>query len=249
MSFAMVNQKKIKATKTSFAILDYIKKSGGATAREVADNCDISRESAYKHLRTLIDVNAVKNEDGTFVLGPKIPNYQLNTEASNQHYKHHMDKLENLAISLDTSVNFWSKEDHKCVCLYRARPSSEHDNPRELKENLFLTDTIPGRTILAEYSYENREILFESKSFGTKPENINAQIQKAQERGILIESIVTTSGWVSVASAFSTPSGSPVGSIEVVLPSERARGIDLEVNIAGSLLDTINRIEVDTFDS
>lgn len=243
----MTHRRKIKATEVSFAMLDHIERTGGATAEELADKCDISRQGAYKHLRTLADIDAVSNENGVFVLGPKLAQYEVQPEGPDEFYNKYQVEIDGLADSLNAPVNCWSKEGRRCICQYQSFPDEDRGNPREIEENAVLTDNIPGRTILAEYGNQRRETFLEAEAPESDQSELRQQLRKARERNVLTETLEGRPDWVSIASSFSDSTGAPVGAIEVVMPSERARGLDIEVNIVGSLLDTVKKIEIDTY--
>ncbi len=244
----MTQRRKIKATEVSFAILDYIERTSGATAEELAEQCGISRQGIYKHLRTLMDINAVRNENGVYLLGPKLAEYEVRPDGPDAFYKRYQVEIDGLADSLDASVNCWSKEGRRCVCKYQSVPNAERENPREIEESAVLVETIPGRTILAEYPDQNREAFINAEAATPDQVEIRRQLRKASERNLLTETLEGRADWVSIASSFCDDSGEPVGAIEVVMPSERARGLDIEVNIVGSLLDTVKNIEIDAID-
>lgn len=107
-----------------------------------------------------------------------------------------------------------------------------------------MVDSTPGKTILA---YLDRKEHIDQLDQYDGPDNtdsIREQLQAVRERDLLIESLAPRVDWFSIASPITDVSGDPHGALEVVIPSERARGINVEVNIAGLLLDTANKLEI-----
>lgn len=87
--------------------------------------------------------------------------------------------------------------------------------------------------------------MLEEHSDGRNTDEIRSQLQVVRERRILIESLASEDHWYSIATPVTTLSRDPRGSLEVVIPSERTKGIDVEVNIAGLLLDTANNLDAE----
>lgn len=241
----MANRDQIKSTKTAFELLDVIAEIGGATAADITARLDISRTSVYKHLRTLVSLDAVENEDGTFVLGPKIIEYAEQNRTDASPFVQNTAKIDTLAVSLDAPVNLWLPDGEHCVCRYTTLPNEGRENPRDEEECVLLVDSVPGKTILAQISPEERESMLEEHSDGRDMGEIQSQLQVVRERRILIESLAPEDHWYSIATPVTTLSRDPRGALEVVIPSERAKGIDVEVNIAGLLLDTANNLEAE----
>ena len=234
---------RIKATETAFEILDVLYESGGATAAETATALEMSRAGVYKHLRTLLAVGAVSNQSGLYTLGPKFEKYGRKTKQNKFVYEHR-SMIDDLSMSLDAPTNLWVGNGDSAVCLYTTLPNRGRDNPRRQSQQSLLIETTPGKTILSFCDHEQREILLGSVSNGMAKE-IASQLQEIQERKLLIESLQPDADWVSIATPVLDSSNQPIGALEVVIPSERAKGLDVEVNIAGLIRDTANRIEVE----
>jgi DNA-binding IclR family transcriptional regulator len=246
-STGVAHSDRIKATETAFDILDYIHDSEGATARAIAEETTLSRQGVYKHLRALEAADAVQNQNGTFVLGAKLAEYGLTVRDRNTIYARYRSDIDDLAVSLDAPVNYWSLEERECLCLYTSLPAEGRENPRNQGDSEPLVDNTPGNTILAEYDSDERSAIVKEYAEALDLEEIRSQIQTVEERGLLIQALANEPDWVSISTAICRPSGEPEGAVEVVMPHQRARGIDIEVHVAGSLLDAVDKIELDIF--
>lgn len=230
---------RIAATKTSFEILDVIYERQGASAAELIDATGLSRGGVYKHLRTLVDVDALVNRDGVYALGPKFTRYGLGTTDSPT-VAEQTGKVDELARSLDAPANLWIHDDDRCHCIYTTLATSRDGYPRRRGDSEPLVESPPGKVILAYVSTG-------SDAGPAEPENreLSKQLETLRERRLLEEPLSFAPEWVSIATPVLDPSDHPVAAIEIVIPSERATGIDVKNNISGLLTETANRIRVE----
>jgi DNA-binding IclR family transcriptional regulator len=243
----MVSDNRIKAAETSFEILDIISESGGATAIEIADRLGLSRGGVYKHIRTLQHVGAIENEGGTYVIGHRIAYFagksapgQLSGDTDTPFGRNQLDPVVDLSMSIDSPVNTWTLEGTTCRCVHTCLPDVGRENPRAEGDEWEITSAVPGRAILATLDDERRR-----RTVGTLDDDVDEKLGKARRRGVLIEPLETVEGWQSVSAPIMDENDTAVGAIEAVLPSERAQGIDLEVNIVGQVLDTARRLHLE----
>jgi DNA-binding IclR family transcriptional regulator len=235
----MSGSDRIEATKTAFEILDVIAESRGATAAELIEATGLSRGGVYKHLRTLVEVDALANSDGKYELGPKFTEYGLG--AGDTHVVlDQTEKVDELARSLDAPANLWANDDsQECRCVYITDTDDRTGYPRTRGDTEALTQSPAGKVILAHLSQGHRDDLIEDTH-----ERLPAQLDELRERQLLDEPLPFAPEWVSIATPVLDPSDQPVGAIEIVIPVERARGIDVKNNISGLLTETANRMRV-----
>lgn len=230
---------RITATKTSFEILDIIHESQGATAAELIEETGRSRGGIYKHLRTLVEIDALMNRDGVYVLGPKFVEYGL--EVTDTHsVLYQTEKVDKLSRTLDAPMNLWITDNNCCHCVYTKFPDDRDNYPRGQGDSERLVETPPGKSILAHLPSEQQTDLI-----GTQDSELLTQLRILQERQLLEESLSFAPDWVSIATPVLNPSEKPVAAIEVVIPVERANGIDVKNNISGLLTETANRMRVE----
>lgn len=239
----MAAENRIVATETAFEILDHIHETGGASASDLATAVDISRANVYKHLRTLLKVDAITNHDGIYRLGPKFVTY-------GQSVRHeiiveqHRRKIDNVATSLGAPANLWKVIDRKCISIYTTVPDSDWTNPCSQGERSRLIENAPGKVILACYPTQiQREILEQNPEIPT--DDTLEELREIQSENLWTEPLKPRSNWVSIATPIRSPSDEPKGAIEIVVPVKRAEGIDLDINIAGLLTETASKIEVE----
>mgnify|MGYP000058800140 CR=1 FL=1 len=235
----MSGSDRIEATKTAFEILDEVDASDGATAAELIEVTGLSRGGVYKHLRTLVEVDALVNRDGEYALGPKFTEYGPGTDDT--HFVlEQTEKVDELARSLDAPTNLWINDDSQgCRCVYTTRTEDRAGYPRTRGDTETLTQSPAGKVILAHFSKERRDELI-----GDAHEGLPAQLEELRERQLLDEPLTFAPDWVSIATPVLDPSDQPVAAIEIVIPAERATGIDVKNNISGLLTETANRMRV-----
>lgn len=232
-------QNRITATKTAFEILDVIHESQGASAAELIEATNLSRGGVYKHLRTLIEVSALVNRDGIYMLGPKFTEYGLETVDS-YFMLEQTDKIDKLAQSLNASTNLWIHNDYSCHCVYTALATDHDGYPRCRGDSELLVESPPGKVILVHLPTERQPDLTERQK-----QELSVQLGELRERQLLEETLSFAPEWVSISTPILDPSDQPVAAIEIIIPSERATGIDVEHNITGLLTETANKIRVE----
>ncbi|GAA0683021.1 IclR family transcriptional regulator [Natronoarchaeum mannanilyticum] len=235
----MSRKNRITATETAFDILDAVNDAQGATAAELVEEVDLSRAGVYKHLRTLVAVDALINRDGIYVLGPKLTEYGLDT-ADSGFVPEQTEKIDQVAQSLDAPANLWINDDNTCHCVYTVLSEDRERYPRHRGEQELLTASPPGKAILAHLPRERRNELI-----NTEGQPLLDQLEELRERKLLEEQLSDASEWVSIATPVLDPSDHPVAAIEIIIPSERAAGIDVKNNILGLLTETANKMRVE----
>ncbi|MFB6140559.1 MAG: IclR family transcriptional regulator [Halosimplex sp.] len=235
----MEGENRIAATETAFGILDVVHERQGATAGEITDATGLSRAGVYKHLRTLVAVDALDNRDGVYVLGPKFTEYGLGNSES-RFVLDQTDKIDQLSRSLDAPIDLWIAEDSDCRCVYTTGSDGRDDYPRRRGDSELLTESPPGKAILAHLPADRRDELID----GRDP-SLPGQLDGLRERQFLEEPLADAPEWVAIATPVLDPDDRPVAAIEIVIPAERATGIDVKNNIRGLLTETAHTIRVE----
>ncbi|WP_246999763.1 helix-turn-helix domain-containing protein [Halosolutus gelatinilyticus] len=234
----MSREDRISATQTAFEILDVIYERRGATAADLIEATGRSRSGVYKHLRTLVAVDALVNRDGEYVLGPKFTEYGLEATDSNS-VLYQTDKIDELAQSYDAPTNLWLNETDRCHCVHTSLGEGR-EYPRSRGDSERLVESPPGKAILAHLPSARQ-----TAHIGGEDAELTAQLETVQEGKLLEEPLPFAPEWVSIATPVLDPSDRPVAAIEVVVPIDRANGIDIKNNISGLLTETANRMRVE----
>ncbi|WP_415380140.1 IclR family transcriptional regulator [Halosimplex sp. TS25] len=236
----MPGENRISATETAFGILDVVHRYQGATAEEITEATDLSRAGVYKHLRTLVAVDALENRDGVYALGPKFTEYGLENSES-RFVLDQSDKIDQLSHSLDAPINLWIAEDSDCRCVYTTGSDGRGDYPRRRGDSVPLTESPPGKAILAHLPEDRRDELTDGRD-----RSLSDQLEGLKERQFLEEPLDDDDPeWVAISTPVLDPSDRPVAAIEIVVSSERASGIDVKNNIRGLLTETAHQIRVE----
>lgn len=235
----MANRDRIAATETAFAILDAVHRSEGASAADIAERVGLSRGGVYKHLRTLLDVGAVVNHDGVYEIGPKLAAYD-SAPSDVSVVADQTAKVDELSRSLDAPANLWVVNGDDCDCIHTSLPNERADYPRTEGTRCALADSVPGKAILAHLPEARRAALLDGVG-----DRVTEQLAAIREREILEEAVAGVPDWRSIATPVLDPNDDPVAAIEVVIPNERAGGLDVKNNIEGLLTETANQIRLE----
>lgn len=152
----------IKATRTSFAILEAVAELDGAGISELARHLDRSKGGVYKHVHTLADLGYLIECDGTYRLGLGL--WSLGVTAPKRLVP---DRVESIADDLAASVGHIATlvlyESGQAIVTYTRRPTNAAIQPFRESESLPLHATASGKAILAFLPREERTAVIEAR--------------------------------------------------------------------------------------
>jgi DNA-binding IclR family transcriptional regulator len=239
----------VKATMTSFRILEGIRDQNGAGVTELARELDIAKSAAYKHLMTLTELGYLVKEDTTYYLS--LTFQRFGTRARERYPIHIAEPaIDNLAGTTGKIVNFIIYENGYGIYAYQARDPSAEEPPTSEYSRVPLHATAGGKAILAYLPVEERERVIENLGLPaftektiTDRDMLEQELQSVRDRRIAFEREEFTAGYQCVGSPIVDSNTRAVGAVSVSGPTDEMTGKRLEEDTAGLVVSTAKSIE------
>lgn len=241
----------IKATKTTFAIIETIHEAGQIGLVELADAVGIANSTAFDHLVTLKELGYVVQEPAGYRLGLRLLDHGI--QAKN-HYKELLDVsqpvLEQLVYETDETVNLVVEEHN--YAAYISRLTGDRGVPTNswVGKHKPIHTLAAGKAILAHMSDDQVDKLInqtgltgETAETITTRGELESQLEEIRKRGIAFNDGESHERVRAV--------GSPIilddevyGAVSVAGPAKRLTGEYFNSEIPDLLLGAVNEIEL-----
>lgn len=242
----------VKATATSFRVLEAVRDRDGVGVTELALELDLAKSAVYKHLMTLTALGYLVKEGTTYYLS--ITFQRFGTHALKR-YPIHIAKpaIDNLAGTTGKTVNFVVHENGYGVYAYQAQASETNEPPAAEFSRVALHATAGGKAILAFLpEKERKNIIAESnlphltEKTITDADELQRELKSIYDRRIAFEREEFAIGYQCVGSPVVNSDNLPLGAVSVSGPTSEMTGKRLEEDIAGLVLSTAKSIENST---
>jgi len=233
-----------KTTDRAIEILDFIRRSNGATVADVQDRFGLSRSTLYTHINTLNQQGLVIRENGQYRIGLRFREFSECARRQKPEYQIIENKLRELTAETDSEVEFLVEEVGRINLVFHSE-SVSHDRVR-----LFAHNTAAGKAILSKYSNERVQTIL--KRWGlpkqapntiTDEEQLYEQLDRASERGYSYNDGECFEGYHGIGAPIVGLGGSVIGSLTIGGPVYRVSEEALKNELADILLDAVGDIE------
>lgn len=239
----------VKATTTSFRILEAVHDRDGASVTELARELDLAKSAVYKHLMTLTRLGYLVKEDTTYYLS--ITFQRFGTHARERYPIHSAEPaIDNLAGTTGNIVSFVVYENRYGIYAYQTRAPSAEQSPIPEHSKIPLHATAGGKAILSHLSKKEREQVIEKvglTSFTEKTvtdrNELEDELQSVRDRRIAFEREEFTKGYQCVGSPVLNSNSRAIGAVSVSGSTEEMSGKRLEEDTAGLVVSTAKSIE------
>lgn len=152
----------IKATRTSFEIIEAIGELDGAGISELARHLDRSKGGIYKHVHTLADIGYLVETDGTYRLGLGL--WSLGATVRQRMVPDRVESVVNdLAASVGHVASLVRYENGQAVVAYVQSPTDTTIQPIREGESVPLHATASGKAILAFLPEEEQDAVLDGQ--------------------------------------------------------------------------------------
>ena len=241
----------VKATRTSFRILEELADEDGIGVTELAKQLDLSKGSVSNHLATLQELGYVAREDSQYFLGCQF--LRLGTIGRSRHAiagiaNDHAQELAN--VTGERSVVTVAEEDY-ATYLYTA--PGDHNDTEDIVPGLRvpLHCTAPGKAILAHLSEEYvGQIVSEydrrrwTDTTITDLDELTTELGVIREQGLAFNRGEYQSDRNGLAAPILSE-GRIQGAVGIVGPKSRVSGKTLQQDAAGLVVSVAKQIETD----
>jgi DNA-binding IclR family transcriptional regulator len=240
----------IQSGRTMLDIAEALWTLDEATVTELAEEVDISKSTAYNHVKTLCNSGYVRKEGSTYRLSFKFLEIGDYTRRRNDVYEIARPEIEKLAEQTDEVANLMFEEAGRGVHIYRSRNEVDIQLPNAAGMRVPLHCTSLGKAILA-FRPEERvhDIVAEhglparTDHTITSEEELLDELQTVREQGYALDREENMLGLRCVGVPIRR-NGRVVASISVSGPKRRMNAERFTEQVPELLLSKANVIEL-----
>ena len=239
----------IKATTTSFRILEAVRERDGAGVTELARELDLAKSAVYKHLMTLTDLGYLVKQGTTYFLSLTFQGFG---ERARERYPIHAAEpaIDNLAGTTGMVANFMIYENGFGIYAYQSRAPGADEPPASAYSRVPLHATAGGKAILAFLPAEEREHVIEQRGLSavtektiTDRDTLDDELQSVRDRRIAYEREEFTPNHQCVGSPVVDSSAHTIAAVSVSGPTDEMTGKRLEEDATGLVVSTAKSVE------
>jgi DNA-binding IclR family transcriptional regulator len=233
-----------KTTEAAIDLLDYIRRSNGATVAEMVEKFDLSRSTVYIHLNTLSQNGYLVREHGQYYIGLRFRELSVCAQNRRPSYQIIRKRMEALDTETEGEVEFLVEESGRINLVYHS------ENVRHDRVRLHPHNTAAGKAILAELPTERVEAILdrwglpeETPNTITNRRDLFKELETIAEQGYAFNDRECFEGYHGIGAAIEGIDGSIIGAITIGGPVYRVDKHTLETELTGVLRDTVEDIE------
>ncbi|WP_197409869.1 IclR family transcriptional regulator [Haloferax profundi] len=249
----------IKSVAKSLDIVDYIQEQDGATINDLTSSINLSKSTAYKHLKTLSERGYLTKEGDEYHIGVRF--FHKGEYARTRKVGHRLaaQAVQDLAEKTDEEVDFLVGNNGKMIVIYE---SYHPDNPygddlthpvevREFAGAYYHMNTIAaGKATLASLSRDRVEEIIDqwglpslTEQTITNRSELYEELEHIRDQGFACQDEEYAKGLRSVAKVVHGADGNPLGAISVSGPIYRLQGEKFEEDLPNALIETVDELE------
>jgi len=226
----VANANTVKATETSFRVIEALRERDGAGVSDLAGDLDLSRSGVHKHLTTLCELGYVRKEGDTYRASDRFFTLGAGIRDSDPLFELSRESLVELASAMNERVALYVRRGDELTCLYSTADRNKPDRPSPDGARRSLEDSFVGRIVRAQED-------------GTDPGKAGTDVEELQSiRGHQI-AFETVDGVRRIAMPILGPADAPVGVVVVSGTAERLKGRRVGEDAPGLMVSTIESIE------
>ncbi|MBP1986825.1 IclR family transcriptional regulator [Halolamina salifodinae] len=233
-----------KTTDRAIEILDFIRRSNGATLGGVQEHFDLSRSTVYMHVNTLNQQGLVIRENGQYWIGLRFREFSESARRRKPGYQIIEKKVRELTSETESEVEFLVEEVGRINLVFHSE-SVSHDRVR-----LFAHNTAAGKAILSEYSEEEVQTILDrwglpkqAPNTITDEEQLHEQLEAVSEKGYSYNDGECFEGYHGIGAPIEGLDGSVIGALTIGGPVYRVTEETLKNELADVLLDAVDAIK------
>jgi IclR family acetate operon transcriptional repressor len=242
----------IKATATTFTIIETLAERDGAGISELAADLDLPKSTVHDHLATLDDLGFIAKEGSTYQVGTRFLRIGTMVQQNKEIYNVAVPEIRELAALIGEHTSLMIEENGLGVYLHTSESSNTMKVISADGTATRLHTTAPGKAILAHLPEDKRSRIIEEKGLESATENtitdreeLEEELREITQKGYAVDREEAVKGMRGVAApVIGRNEGSIRGSISAYGPGKRTDLEDLEETVVDELLRTANVIEV-----
>lgn len=250
MSGKHTDGRTVKASRTTFAIIESLDELEGAGVSEIADELSIAKSTAHKHLRTLEECEYVVREESEYKLGLKHLKYGKHVLSDVDIAKKSEPVIEHL--SEETGEAVWTAIEEHGRAVYVNKALGERAVPSRggIGERIELHSAAIGKALLSGLPQERVDEIIERHGLPRLTPNtitdrdvLMEELKAIRDRGFAFNDSESLEGLRAVASPVQY-NGELKGAIAIVGTANRMKGEYFEEELPDLIRGAANEIEL-----
>lgn len=200
------NPNTVKTARTTFAILEELKRRNGATVTELTDAFDLSKSSIHNYLNTLHRDGYVVKSDNTYYVGLRLFDLGGHARHRERIYEIARDEVTALAEETGELTNLLVEEHGKGVYLHRAHGEDAVKTDSYIGQRVYLHNTALGKAILAHLPQDRIIEIIDQHGMPATTENtitekkeLFSHLERIRETGVAFDDEARVDGLRCVA--------------------------------------------------
>ncbi|THE66665.1 IclR family transcriptional regulator [Salinadaptatus halalkaliphilus] len=241
----------IKATKTTFEIVDVVADRGTVGVLELAEELDRSKSTIHSHLSTLESLGYLINDEGRYRLSLKWFDHGIRARNERTVFDVATKEIRALAETIDEPVWLYTEDHGRAVVVDAANLDGGDDyKVARVGWRTYLHCTSSGKTILAHLPDETVDEIIARHGLPAETDNtitsraeLERELVTIREQGYATNDEETADGIY----ALSVPivlDERVFGAVCISGPAYRLSKPDVQASLLDSLFETVNRIEL-----
>lgn len=239
----------VKATNTTFDIIQHIHAERRARLSDIADEIDLSKSAVHSHLNTLRDRGYVDKNGEIYKLSLEFFHLGQSVRSQNRRYQFAQAKTAELAEILNHSIDFDIETNGRVMILFHQADESTEVGLSE-GDYLPIHTSATGKAILAELPDDRVTEIINTQGMPKQTEHtiteqsvLMSELEEIRERGYAVINQEWLEGLRAVGVAVLQPDGQPLGALSAGGPTYRLTDDAIENEIAPALRDAATELE------
>lgn len=221
----------VRATETSFEVVEEIAERGSAGVTELAEALDVSKSTIHSHLQTLKSLGYLVQEDGDYRLGLRF--LTLGDLSRREHDLYHAarDEVDELVESLGERGQVMVEENARGIYVYQVKSDRGVQTDSHTGTTVDLHATAVGKCYLAHLPEETAAALIDridlhplTASTIDDREELLAELAEIRERGYAFNDEERINGMRAVGAPILSDDADVLGALSISGPTTRLKG-------------------------
>lgn len=242
----------VKATKTTFGIVEQLIALDGAGVSKLADELDKPKTTIHDHLTTLDQLGYIRREGDEYKAGTKFLRIGEKARANMEIYRTAKPELEKFARKVGEHASLMIEENGMGVYLLNAESPDTVNIVAPEGTPTKLHTTAPGKAILAHLPelqardiVQEKGLTAETSNTITDEETLFEELEQIRKQEYAVDQEEGLKGMQGVAApVFSRNENVLAGAISIYGPSRRTDFDDFEEGMLKELRRTVNIVEI-----
>ncbi|WP_262177433.1 IclR family transcriptional regulator [Haloarcula laminariae] len=245
--------RKIGAVQKTCRILEILSTKGEAGITDIAEEMDFSKSAVHGHLATLEDEGFVVKDGHQYHLSLRFVDIAESVKGRIAKREIVREQVRKLAEQSGEVVHFGSEENGQVVYLAKSKGADAVETASRVGKRMPMHSTSLGKAILAQLPAERVETILEQHELTQRTEHtitdrdaLLDELETTREQGYSIDDEENIPGVRCVGMSVTDPEAGVFGALSISGPSQRMTNERIESELAETVAQAANVIEVNS---